>query len=75
MRINWRLIMAPRSVIDYVVAHEVAHLRELNHGPKFWRLTAELTRLGARVEERSEGGEGARAQGSSRRSWISRQRG
>jgi predicted metal-dependent hydrolase len=41
---SWRLIMAPRSVIDYVVAHEVAHLRELNHGPKFWRLTAELTR-------------------------------
>jgi len=41
---SWRLIMAPRAVIDYVVAHEVAHLRELNHGPKFWRLTAELTR-------------------------------
>jgi hypothetical protein len=41
---SWRLIMAPRTVLDYVVAHEVAHLRELNHGPRFWRLTAELTR-------------------------------
>ena len=40
---SWRLVFAPRSVIDYVVAHEVAHLRELNHGPRFWRLTAELT--------------------------------
>jgi predicted metal-dependent hydrolase len=36
--------MAPRAIIDYVVAHEVAHLRELNHGPRFWKLTAELTR-------------------------------
>jgi hypothetical protein len=41
---SWRLIMAPRPVVDYVVAHEVAHLRELNHGPRFWKLTAELTR-------------------------------
>lgn len=41
---SWRLIMAPRAIIDYVVAHEVAHLRELNHGPRFWKLTAELTR-------------------------------
>jgi predicted metal-dependent hydrolase len=41
---SWRLILAPRHVIDYVVAHEVAHLKELNHGPRFWKLTAELTR-------------------------------
>ncbi|MGH6933072.1 MAG: M48 family metallopeptidase [Dongiaceae bacterium] len=41
---SWRLIFAPRAVIDYVVAHEVAHLKELHHGPRFWRLTAELTR-------------------------------
>lgn len=38
----WRLIMAPDFVADYVVAHEVAHLREMNHGPRFWRLTREL---------------------------------
>lgn len=41
---SWRLILAPRQVLDYVVAHEVAHLKELNHGPRFWKLTAELTR-------------------------------
>ena len=35
---SWRLIMAPDFVLDYVAAHEVAHLREMNHGPGFWRL-------------------------------------
>ena len=35
---SWRLIMAPSFVLDYVVAHEVSHLRELNHRPRFWRL-------------------------------------
>ncbi len=35
---SWRLIMAPPLVLDYVAAHEVAHLAEMNHGPRFWRL-------------------------------------
>jgi predicted metal-dependent hydrolase len=35
---SWRLVMAPPMVLDYVAAHEVAHLREMNHGPRFWRL-------------------------------------
>ncbi len=35
--LNWRLIHFKHSVIDYVIAHEVAHLREMNHGPDFWR--------------------------------------
>jgi predicted metal-dependent hydrolase len=39
---SWRLIMAPPHVLDYVVAHEVAHLRELNHEPRFWRLVEKL---------------------------------
>ncbi|MDE3115492.1 MAG: M48 family metallopeptidase, partial [Pseudomonadota bacterium] len=39
---SWRLILAPPFVLEYVVAHEVAHLREMNHGPRFWRLVAEL---------------------------------
>lgn len=39
----WRLVMAPASVLDYVVAHEIAHLAEHNHGPEFWRLVGTLT--------------------------------
>ncbi len=39
---SWRLILAPPFVLDYVVAHEVAHMREMNHGPRFWRLVEEL---------------------------------
>jgi hypothetical protein len=39
---SWRLIFAPGEVVDYVVAHEVAHLAEMNHGPRFWRLVDTL---------------------------------
>ena len=39
---SWRLALAPSAVLDYVVAHEVAHLAELNHSPRFW---AEVRRL------------------------------
>ncbi|MSP50715.1 MAG: M48 family peptidase [Alphaproteobacteria bacterium] len=38
----WRLVLAPPEVMDYVVAHEMAHLVELNHGPRFWRLVRRL---------------------------------
>ncbi|MCB4770620.1 M48 family metallopeptidase [Ancylobacter sp. Lp-2] len=33
---SWRLILAPPEVLDYLAAHEVAHRREMNHGPRFW---------------------------------------
>jgi predicted metal-dependent hydrolase len=39
---SWRIMMAPPAVIDYLVAHEVAHLKEMNHGPKFWKLCETL---------------------------------
>lgn len=39
---SWRLVHAPRFVIDYVVAHEVAHLTEMNHGPRFWKVVDRL---------------------------------
>jgi predicted metal-dependent hydrolase len=38
---NWRLIMAPEPVIDYVIVHEVTHLKELSHSKRFWKLVAE----------------------------------
>jgi predicted metal-dependent hydrolase len=40
LNFNWRLLLAPLPVLDYVVTHELAHLREANHGPGFWSLLA-----------------------------------
>jgi len=40
---SWRLVMAPTYVLDYVIAHEAAHLSHMNHGPNFWRLVDRLT--------------------------------
>ncbi len=42
IRLNWRLIHCPPAVVDYVVAHEVAHLVEMNHGPRFWAVVERL---------------------------------
>lgn len=42
IRLNWRLVHFPLEIIDYVIAHELAHLRELNHGPRFWSTVGEL---------------------------------
>lgn len=36
VRLNWRLVHAPEDLIDYVMAHELAHLKEMNHTPRFW---------------------------------------
>ena len=35
---SWRLILAPPEVLDYVAAHETAHLKHMDHSPRFWRL-------------------------------------
>ncbi|MGH6735599.1 MAG: M48 family metallopeptidase [Methyloceanibacter sp.] len=37
---SWRLLLAPPFVLDYLAAHEVAHLAHMNHGPRFWSLVA-----------------------------------
>jgi predicted metal-dependent hydrolase len=40
--LSWRLIHFPLHIIDYVIAHEIAHLKELNHGPRFWATVERL---------------------------------
>jgi predicted metal-dependent hydrolase len=42
IKYSWRLVMAPERVLDYVVAHEVAHLVEMNHSQRFWRVVETL---------------------------------
>jgi hypothetical protein len=49
IRLSWRLILAPPEVRRYVVAHEVAHLKHLNHGTEFKKLESQL--LGSGVAE------------------------
>ena len=60
VRLHWRLIEHPLATIDYVVAHELAHLREMNHGPKFWAIVESVvpdyraSRARLRAEGRAE---------------------
>lgn len=42
LNFNWRIILASKEIIDYLVIHEVCHLKEMNHGKKFWRLVESL---------------------------------
>ena len=42
LRFNWRLIMLPPEIIDYVVVHELAHLRVPGHNPRFWGQVAAI---------------------------------
>jgi predicted metal-dependent hydrolase len=52
MSFSWRLILAPNFVLNYVAAHEVAHLREMNHSRRFWRLVDQL--VGPREAEEAQ---------------------
>jgi predicted metal-dependent hydrolase len=42
VNLNWRLVLAPEAVFEYVVVHELCHLRERHHQPAFWRLVGEV---------------------------------
>jgi predicted metal-dependent hydrolase len=61
IRLNWRLIHFPIELIDYVIAHELAHLAELNHGPRFWSTVGSLFPdfESARRQLRAQAAEGA----------------
>lgn len=39
---NWRLVLAPMNVVEYLVAHELAHIKEKNHGVRFWHLVDQI---------------------------------
>jgi len=57
IRLNWRLIQMPLCLVDYVVVHELAHLVEMNHSPRFWVIVARLVPdyKARRAEIRTEG--------------------
>jgi len=40
--LNWRLLLLPPAIVDYVVCHELAHLKEMNHSPRFWSVVETL---------------------------------
>jgi len=42
LRFNWRIIMAPEAIIDYIVVHEMCHLRYMNHAREFWNLVERI---------------------------------
>jgi predicted metal-dependent hydrolase len=42
LNFSWRLILAPPFVLDYLAAHEVAHIAHMNHSPPFWKLVRRL---------------------------------
>lgn len=41
LKFNYQLMLLPKSIIDYIVVHEICHLKELNHSPNFWKLVAQ----------------------------------
>ncbi len=41
LNFNYKIIFLPERIADYIIVHELCHLKEFNHGPEFWRLVAE----------------------------------
>lgn len=42
IQFNWKIIMAPNRIVDYVVIHELCHIKQHNHSPKFWKLVEKI---------------------------------
>lgn len=42
LNFNWKLVLMPMEILDYVVVHELAHRKEMNHSPKFWKVVEEI---------------------------------
>lgn len=58
LNFNWRLLLMPETIMEYVVVHELAHRREMNHSPRFWQIVAEqLPDYQARRQWLKENGE------------------
>ena len=42
LNFNWKIVFAPKSVVEYLVVHELCHLKEMNHSKKYWKLVEEI---------------------------------
>lgn len=51
LSLSWRLALAPREILEYVIAHEVSHIREMNHSDKFWK-TVEILQPSYKLHEK-----------------------